>query len=246
MDPTIASRIEELEENGFVLLPGALTPEEVETCRVAINEARANGWQEGLNHVGNMWFDHLLEQNPEVFTPLIAHPSVRPYLETLLGPQCQLRSLRAHINPGAYKQEWHMDFYGYWSQPTARYAVKGVGINTTFYFQDNGPGIAYLTFIKGGHRMSPPGDVLVEGRRTSEEEFNAWGDAQEHITIYPKAGDVVLFFSHIPHRGAKEDPQVERSNVVCHYQGNPFYPGLPHVSSVYGASGVFPLAGARK
>jgi len=59
-----------------------------------------------------MWFDTLLDRDPETFRPLVAHPSVRPILEALMGPQCQLRSLRGHINPGPYQQEWHMDFYG--------------------------------------------------------------------------------------------------------------------------------------
>jgi hypothetical protein len=243
---TIDDDLERLERNGFLLIEGALTPKETETARVHLNRAREMGWQEGLNAVGNMWFDHLLEQDEETFRPFIAHPSVRPYLDALLGPQCQVRSLRAHINPGAYKQEWHMDFYGYWSQPQARYTVRGTGVNTTFYFQDNGPGIAHLTYIKGGHRLAPPSEALrPNGWPVSEEAFNAWGDAQEQVTIYPKAGDCVLFFSHIPHRGAKEDPTVERSNVVVHYQGTPFYEGIAHVSRPIGYAGTFPLVPKR-
>ncbi|HZO91721.1 MAG TPA: phytanoyl-CoA dioxygenase family protein [Chthonomonadaceae bacterium] len=247
MDSTVAAQLEHLEEKGYVLIPGALSPAEVERCRTAINQARANGWEEGLNHVGNMWFDTLLDRMPEVFGPLVAHPSVRPHLEALLGPQCQLRSLRAHLNPGPYEQEWHMDFYGYWQQADgARYASKGTGINTTFYFQDNGPGIARLTYVKNGHRIQPPAEIVHRGGWSrSEALFNAWCNSLEQETIYPKAGDCVLFFSHIPHQGAKEDPTVERSNVVCHYQNNPFYEGIPHVSAVRPFHGSFPLAGGK-
>ena len=241
----VAAQLEELEQKGYVVIPGALSREEVERCRVALNEARAQGLEEGLNSVGNMWFDHLLEQMPEVFSPLVAHPSMRPQLDELFGPQCQMRSLRAHINPGPYLQEWHMDFYSYWHQPLkARYAVRGTGINTTFYFQDNGPGIARLTFLKDGHRVPPPEHLFTQNGHTGDHDaFEAWCYAQEQETIYPKAGDAVLFFSHIPHQGAKEDPGVERSNVVCHYQVNPFFHGVVHVSSTAGGNGVFPLAG---
>lgn len=242
---SVSSQLDSLEENGYVIIPGALTPTEVEACRNALNEARANGWEEGLNAVGNMWFDSLLERNPDVFAPLIAHPSVRPHLSALFGPQCQLRCLRGHINPGAYLQEWHMDFYGYWHQPLeARYAVRGTGINTTFYLQDNGPGIAHLTYVKNGHRNAPPGEMFDgSGRVTDRPAFEAWCDSQELVTIYPKAGDAVLFFSHIPHQGAKEDASVERSNVVCHYQCNPFYEGIAHVSRPAAGFECFPLAG---
>jgi hypothetical protein len=243
MNAQIREQLRQLETDGFVVIPGALSPAEVETCRKALNYARDEGWQEGLNAVGNMWFDCLLDRMPEVFRPLVAHPSVRPHLEALYGPDCQLRSLRGHINPGAYLQEWHMDFYGYWHQPTsAPYALRGTGINTTFYFQDNGPGIARLKFMRGGHRIQPPSSALNElGWSRGEKEFNTWADSQEHVTIYPAAGDAVLFFSHIPHQGAKEDATLDRSNVVCHYQNNAFYPGLPHVSGHKGVTNLFPL-----
>ncbi len=109
-------RLDELEHDGFLLLEGVLTREETDHVRWRVDHARAQGWEEGLNAVGNMWFDTLLDREPESFAPLVAHPGVRPVLEGMMGPQCQLRSFRAHINPGAYVQEWHMDFYGYWQE----------------------------------------------------------------------------------------------------------------------------------
>ena len=140
-----------------------------------------------------------------------------------------------------------MDFYGYWKQPlSARYASHGTGINTTFYFEDNGPGIARLTYVKNGHRLQAPPDVAhPDGRSISETVFNAWCDSLEKETIYPKAGDCVLFFSHIPHQGAKDNPDVERSNIVCHYQNNPFFEGIAHVSNTRPFPGSFPLAPKR-
>ncbi|MYI98962.1 MAG: hypothetical protein F4104_04860, partial [Gemmatimonadetes bacterium] len=107
-------KLDQLERDGFVLLKGALSPEETEQVRSRIFHAKEQGWEEGLNAVGNMWFDTLLDREPDVFAPLVGHPSVAPLLYAMMGKQCQLRSFRAHINPGAYTQEWHMDFYGYW------------------------------------------------------------------------------------------------------------------------------------
>jgi len=76
-------------------------------------------------------------------------------------------------------------------------------------------------------------------------EFRAWCDAQEPVILYPKAGDCVLFYSHIPHQGAKFQENLERSNVVCHYQCTPMYEGIWHVSRPIGYQGTFPLAGDR-
>jgi hypothetical protein len=239
----LEARLDQLDRDGFLLIQGALTPEETERVRGRINRAREMGWEEGLNEVGNMWFDHLLEQDPETFKPLVAHSSVLPYLDALMGPQCQLRSFRAHINPGAYLQEGHMDFYGYWRQPKRRLTFRGVGVNTTFYFQDNGPGLGHLKFVKGGHLSEPPGldPALVRGYGMNP--FREWCEKSEHEIMYPKAGDCVLFYSHIPHQGAKERDDMERSNVVCHYQCTPMYEGIWFVSSPIGYKGTFPLAG---
>jgi hypothetical protein len=240
MNP-IEDKLDELEREGFLLIPGALAPAETETIRQRINYAREMHWEEGLNSVGNMWFDTLLEREPDTYGPLVGHSSVRPYLEGMMGRQCQLRSLRAHINPGPYVQEWHLDFYGYWGEKAEaakhRLAVAPVGVNTTFYFQDNGPGIARLTFIKRGHLQCPPHLYPLD-----RPKFEEWCEKQEKAVLYPKAGDAVVFFSHIPHQGAKENANVERSNVVCHYQLTPMYEGAWHVSNPRGYAGTFPFS----
>ena len=67
------------------------------------------------------------------------------------------------------------------------------------------------------------------------------------------AGDVVVFFSHIPHQGAKLQQEDEtaplRCNVVLHYQQTPMFPGISFVSSplpaieALGDEWTFPFAG---
>ncbi|MAF09612.1 hypothetical protein CMK11_04105 [Candidatus Poribacteria bacterium] len=237
----IAQRLDELEAEGFIVIEGAMTPEETERIRQRVDYAREQGWEEGLNAVGNMWFDTLLDREPEQYAPLVGHASLRPYLEGMMGPQCQLRSLRAHINPGPYLQEWHMDFYGYWDEKRkangARLTVPPVGVNTTFYLQDNDPGQGHLKFVERGHLVEPDG-LAPHDRPT----FEAWCESREHVVIHPKAGDAVLFLSHIPHQGAKDDDRMERSNVVCHYQVTPMHERAWHVSTPRGFVGTFPFS----
>lgn len=230
-----------MEREGWILVEGALSPEETEHIRQRINHAREMGWEEGLNAVGNMWFDTLLDREPENFSPLVGHSGIRPILEGMMGKQCQLRSFRAHINPGPYVQEWHLDFYGYWHEKReaekSRLAVPPVSLNTTFYFQDNAPGEGHLKYVKRGHLSEPPYLQPMD-----RPKFEEWCDAQEHDVIYPKAGDCVIFFSHIPHQGAKERDDMERSNVVCHYQLTPMHETTWYVSRARGYHGTFPFA----
>ena len=236
----MTGRLDQLERDGFLLIEGALSPQETKLLRQRVDHARQMGWEEGLNAVGNMWFDSLLEREPETFAPLVSHPHVRPYLEGMMGKQCQLRSLRAHINPGPYLQEWHMDFYGYWEEKRQlgrhRLTAQPVGVNTTYYLQDNGPGDGHLKYVANGHLKEPPHLYPME-----RPKFETWCESQEHVILYPKAGDCVVFMSHIPHQGAKERDDMERSNVVCHYQMTPMYEGIWHVSKPRGYEGTFPF-----
>eukprot|EP01121_Diplochlamys_sp_Union-15-3_P003932 TRINITY_DN13882_c0_g1_i1.p1 TRINITY_DN13882_c0_g1~~TRINITY_DN13882_c0_g1_i1.p1 ORF type:complete len:263 (+),score=39.42 TRINITY_DN13882_c0_g1_i1:72-860(+) len=241
------AKLDELEREGFLLIPKALSTELTERLRLSINEAREKGLYCGVNKVGNMWFDKILEREPELYSQLIAHPSVAPFLRRLMGRQCQLRSIRAHTNPGRYVQEWHLDFYGYWEElkesKLSRYGVAPFCCNTTFYLQDNGPDLAYLEFVKQGHKKEPP--YLNPYDR---EKFNSWCSEQNKVVIYPKAGDCVLFYSHIPHRGVKIKDDMERSNIVVNYQINPMWPTVWHVSWPYTNSLVetFPFKGPDK
>lgn len=234
-------RLAALDRDGFVVIPGALSPAETELFRVRIEHARTQGWEEGLNSVGNMWFDTLLDREPEHFSRLVGHPSVRPLLEGLMGRQCQLRNLRAHINPGKYVQEWHMDFYGYWREKrdAAEHplAAAPIGLNTTFYFQDNKPGRGRLTFLRGTHRSEPPHLSPFD-----QPAFCAWSEAQERVVLHPNAGHAVVFYSHIVHQGAKEDDTMERSNVVVHYQACAMHERAWHVAPQRGFAGTFPFA----
>ena len=237
----IERQLDQLERDGYLVIEGALSAADTQAIARRLDHARSQGWEDGLNQVGNMWFDTLLDREPDTFAPLVAHPSVRPYLQRLLGKQCQLRSLRAHINPGPYLQEWHMDFYGYWEEAREaaehRMAAAPIGVNTTFYLQDNNPGDGHLTYVANGHATEPPHLYPLDRPR-----FEAWCQSQEHVVLHPKAGDCVLFLSHIPHQGAKERDDMERSNVVCHYQMAPMYEGIWHVSQPRGFAGTFPLA----
>ncbi len=237
---TLADQLAALERDGFVIIPGALERPEIELFRGRIENARVQGWEEGLNDVGNMWFDSLLDREPAVFSQLVAHRSVRPALDALMGRQCQLRGLRAHINPGKYLQEWHMDFYGYWQErrDAAKHPLASVpvGLNTTFYFQDNKPGLGRLTFLKGTHLVEPPHLYPMEW-----VAFSDWCERQEKVVLHPMAGDAVVFYSHMVHQGAKDDDTMERSNVVCHYQACAMHERAWHVAGQRGFAGTFPI-----
>jgi len=243
LDDPIALGLDTLWRDGFLLIPQALSAADTQLIRGRIMHARHCGWQDGLNDEGNMWFDSLLERDPAHFSRLVGQERVRPYLEALFGRQCQLRSMRAHINPGVYGQTWHLDFISYWQERRRLQghplAVPASGVNTTFYFDQHAPKRAGLSFVTGSHRTQPP--------HTDPPDLpaiHAWAETQPCTTIYPGAGDCVLFLSHIVHRGIKRDQALQRSNVVCHYQGCAMHEGIWHVAQPCAYPGAFPFTRA--
>lgn len=252
---TLEQNMAQLKRDGFLLIPQALDLAVVEQWKKVLYDLYTQKRYEISNGVGNVAFDKLLQIEPEMAKALIGHPSTSPYLRAILGKQCQLRSLRAHVNPGAYTQEWHMDFYDYYYQAEKAAAEQpsiALCMNATFYLTDNTPDHGRLTFVKG-YLDQPVPDYLRPNLRYTEDRndpFQRWCDEQNRADLHPMAGDAVVFFSHVPHQGAKFgiDPDGQmRANIVLHYQQNPMFPGIKFVSDsqftleTLGYRGTFPF-----
>jgi ectoine hydroxylase-related dioxygenase (phytanoyl-CoA dioxygenase family) len=246
----------QLRRDGFVLIRHALDRDTVNAWKTILYDLFERKQYEISNGVGNVAFEKLLLHQPEQTRALIAHPSTAPFLKAVMGKQCQLRSVRAHVNPGEYTQEWHMDFYDYYYQvekAEAQQPLFGLCMNATFYLTDNTPDRGRLTFLKGYGEKPAPDELRPFLRYTEDrnDPFQRWCDEQEHVDLYPLAGDAVVFLSHIPHQGAKTGPDPEgdmRANIVLHYQQNPMFPGIRFVSNpqftleMLGYAGTFPFA----
>ncbi|RIK44317.1 MAG: hypothetical protein DCC55_02860 [Chloroflexi bacterium] len=256
IEQTNEQNLAQLNRDGFLLCRQALDPETLARWKAVLYDLYNRKQYEISNGVGNVAFEKLLIHQPEMTKSLIAHPATAPYLQAVLGRQCQLRSVRGHVNPGDYTQEWHMDFYDYYYQAEKSGAAKpsiGVCMNVTFYLTDNTPDRARLTFLKGYLDRPVPEELRPYLRYTEDrnDPFQRWCDEQEHVDLYPQAGDAVIFYSHIPHQGAKLGPDPAgdmRANIVLHYQQNPMFPGIRFVSDpqftleTLGYKGTFPFA----
>lgn len=149
-----------------------------------------------------------------------------------------------------------MDFYDYYYQTEkaeAEQPARALCMNTTFYLTDNTPKRARLTFVKDYLERPVPEELVPYLHYTEDrsDPFQVWCDNAERVDLHPMAGDMVLFYSHIPHQGAKisADPAGEiRANIVVHYQQNPMFPGINFVSNpqftldTLGYAGTFPFA----
>ena len=164
-------RLAQLNRDGFILIPNALPAERVDQWKTILYALYDRGAYEISNGVGNVAFEKLLALEPELAGELVGHGSIVPFLRAIMGKQCQLRSLRDHVNPAAYLQEWHMDFYDYYYQAEkseAKNPTLGLCVNSTFYLTDNTPDRARLTFVKNCLDRPVPKELVPFLRYTED------------------------------------------------------------------------------
>ena len=89
-------------------------------------------------------------------------------------------------------------------------------MNTTFYLTDNPPQKGRLRFLSDFFSKSIPPDVRPHAHYTDDRKnpFQVWCADQLYVDLHPMAGGAVIFYSHIPHQGAKKLGATIRINLV--------------------------------
>ncbi|MCL4863986.1 MAG: phytanoyl-CoA dioxygenase family protein [Caldilineaceae bacterium] len=182
---------------GYLVVENALTNEQVETLRSALDETFARTKTQ---------FSHQLLEEDERFTFLLDNPPVLARMKAILGNCVQLHSATARVTePGAPDQSWHRD--GPWPvdpDGTPFGSIPGQ-INCGYYLDEltmeNGP----IVVVPGSHRapFKPP-----EGYpRFPDEQF-----------ILAKPGQAILFNGWLYHRGAANKSESRRRVCLMCYQ----------------------------
>ncbi len=101
-------------ENGYLVLPGALSPEELAAACEASNRARAR-WESDLSLLGARGPKLLQVQAPIEYDPLfldlMEHPSTFPVARTILGDDISMIDNDLFITPSGAESHahWHRD-----------------------------------------------------------------------------------------------------------------------------------------
>ncbi|MBI4530509.1 MAG: phytanoyl-CoA dioxygenase family protein, partial [Candidatus Latescibacteria bacterium] len=86
-----------------------------------------------------------------------------------------------------------------------------VAAQTTFYLDTLTPETGFLKVPPGAHRRPEVLTAPVFRPDNGQEPFGP------EVKLYPEAGDVIIFISHLPHRGVNLGAEVRRWNIVCLY-----------------------------
>jgi ectoine hydroxylase-related dioxygenase (phytanoyl-CoA dioxygenase family) len=195
-----------LNQMGFLRLPGILSPEQVDRFRARLDElADAEGHEAGKEvhqEDGTARLADLVNKDP-MFEVCFTDPRVLAAIGRVLDFEFRLSSLNSRAAlPGHGHQAFHADWSSSrtedWEAVRAgRYFVCNSIWLLVDFTAENGA----TRVVPGSHRSGAlPQDVMDDPNATHPDE----------IVLTGRAGDVVVFNSHLWHAGGRNDSDRPR------------------------------------
>jgi phytanoyl-CoA hydroxylase len=191
------------ENMGFLHLPGIIPQDLV--CRVKSafdSEAEKHSAVAASAEKGFFDIPNILDVD-DCFVDLVDIPELVPVLLSAVGPDVQLNHTHARVFPPGrtFTAPWHSDLA----------EVLGIDLGHSlnffakvhYYFEDLRPDQGCLGFLPGTHRL--PADY-------PRPKIEA--DSSAAVKIVPKAGDCVLFNTHVLHMAHDNTSPIPRKSLI--------------------------------
>jgi len=196
-----------LDENGYLLLDGILSEDELVYLRKRLDELAEiegeNAGSELHQEEGTVRLANLLDKDP-LFEKFITTPRVLAGITHVIGTEIQLSSLssRAALPDGQGQQQLHTD----WReavQPGDYFVCNAAWLIDDYTAENGGTRV-----IPGSHRRGElPSEVLAD----------CLADHPDQISLSGRAGSVVVFNSHLWHGGRANRTQALRRGVLSYF-----------------------------
>lgn len=207
-----ADQLVTLDEKGFLLLPGLLSPEKlgqvIDRLETLWAEEGATAGRENYNAVeADARRLANLANKGEIFRELFAHPLVLAVAETVMGPQVRLSMLNAREVPPREKggkQAFHSD-----TDNAGKPDKQGFYSCTAVWMLDP------FTEANGATRIVP--GTHHSGQVPTEAMADPYATHPAEVVMTGQAGDVAIFNGHCWHAGGLNHTDRPRRAILAHY-----------------------------
>jgi Protein involved in biosynthesis of mitomycin antibiotics/polyketide fumonisin len=195
-----------LDADGYLPLPGVLSPEQIDAFRARLGELQeAEGAEAGKEVHQEAGTDRLadLVNKGELFTTCFTHPRVLAAVAHVLGGDLKLSSLNARAAlPGQGLQVLHAD----WEGPVAPDDFRAC--NSLWLLDDFTEANGATRVVPGSHRW---------GKVPQEAMADPCAPHPEEKLLLAPAGTVVVFNSHTWHGGTRNRTDAPRRAMHCYF-----------------------------
>ena len=216
--------VQSYREQGFLVVPGLVSPEEVEVLRAdALRVCRGEYPHPNLEPMPAGLTDHevlrgfLCIHQPHKISPVmldhgVRHPGLAGALSRLIGPDVKCMQSMLFVKPPGFQgQAWHQDEIFI---PTRDRSLTGGWIALDDATLENG----CMWVLPGSHQWA----LYDQRPHDDPEEFDGapesygFEDSGE-VPVEAKTGDAVFFNGYLLHRSRKNRSGVFRRVLVNHY-----------------------------
>jgi ectoine hydroxylase len=194
--PMTAEQREQFDRDGFLIIRGALSPDEVSFYRDALDRVYANASTDGrLGADGSMHLLSAVTNCPEA-AGLIDHPATFSYVWSILGWNVHIYHSHVDVHPPLktrrpFRFEWHQDG-GRQNREIETDPRPRLSVKLAYWLSDvSEPGRGNFKVVPGSHMTN-----WIAGPPRRDVE---WPDPEGAIEVTANPGDVVFFDRRLWH-----------------------------------------------
>jgi hypothetical protein len=212
--PIPAADQEQLDREGFLIIRGALTPDEVRHYSEALDRVYAAATADGRIEPGTSMHQLSAVANCPEASALLDHPATFPYVWSLLGWNVHMYHSHLDVHPPLrarrpFRFEWHQDG-GRQNREIETDPRPRLSVKIAYWLSDlSEPGRGNLKVVPASHLTN-----WISGPPRRDVE---WPDPAGAIEVTASAGDVVVFDRRLWHARSDNYSSHTRKAIFLGY-----------------------------
>ena len=205
---------EQFDRDGYLIIRGALRPDEVDFYRNALDRVYASQEAAGKIAAGTSMHQLSAVANCAEAADLLDHPSTLSYVWSVLGWNVHVYHSHLDVHPTLpakrpFRFEWHQDG-GRQNREIETDPRPRLSVKLAYWLSDvSEPGRGNFKVVPGSHTMN-----WIDGPPRRDVE---WPDPEGAIEVCANPGDVVLFDRRLWHARSDNYSDVTRKAMFFGY-----------------------------